>query len=71
VPNVAEDFAGIWNEEGGEFAIVSPGADDGLLVDFLGVPVEIQIDLGNIGLRVVQADVALALLLGIVKRMGV
>ena len=33
--------------------------------------VEVEIDSRNVGLRAIEADVALALLLGIVKRMGV
>src|SRR5712691_8951734 len=71
VPDVVQDRAGVADQEGREFSIVIPGAGDGLFVDFLAFFVEEERDGWNISLRAVEADVALALLLGIVERMGV
>src|SRR6267143_6341782 len=48
-----------------------PGAGDGLLVDGAGGGVEEKGFGRDVGLRAVESDVALALLLGIVKGMGV
>src|SRR5882762_218244 len=71
VPNVVEDGAGVADEESGKLAIVVPGAGDSLYIDFAALLVEVEIDGRDVGLRAVQADVALALLLGIVKGMRV
>src|SRR5216684_6196605 len=71
VPNVAEDFAGVGDEEGGKFAVILPGAGDGLFVDGAGGGVEEERSARDVGLRAVEAHVALALLLGIVEGMRV
>ncbi len=71
VPDVVEDGAGVADEKSGEFAIGIPGAGDGVFVDLFALFVEEKRDGRDVGLRAVEADVALALLLGIVKRMGV
>src|SRR5947207_3003790 len=71
VPDVVEDVARVANQKRGKLAVVIPGAGNGLLVDFFAFFAEEKRDRWNIGLRAVQADVALALLLGIVKRMRV
>jgi len=71
VPDVVEDVAGVADQKRREFAIVIPGAGDGGFVNFFAFFVEEEGDLRNVGLSAVEADVALALLLGIVKRVGV
>jgi hypothetical protein len=75
VPDVGEDGAGVVDEEGGELAVVVPGADDGLFVDGAMLLIEeeggLWAALWDVSLRAIEADVALALLFGIVKRMGV
>ena len=71
VPNLVEDGASVADEQSGKLAIVIPSAGDGLFVDFAALLVEVEIDGRNVGLRAVQANVALALLLGIVKGMRV
>src|SRR5207249_9292467 len=71
VPDVVEDGAGVSNQKGGKFAVVIPGASDGLFVYFAALLVEVEIDGRYIGLRAVEAHIALALLLGIVKGMRV
>src|SRR5260370_40651215 len=71
VPDVAEDFAGVGHEERGEFTVILPGAGDGVLVDGAAGGVEEKRFGRDVGLRAVEADVALALLLGIVEGMRV
>ena len=75
MPDIGEDGAGVVDEESGELAVIVPGADDGLFVDVAMLLVEkeggLRAALRNVGLRAVEADVALALLLGIVERVGV
>ena len=71
MPNVEKDFAGLRKKERGKFAIVRPGAGDGSFVDGAGFGVEEERDRGDVGLGTVHADITLALLLGIVERMGV
>jgi hypothetical protein len=71
VPDFVEDVAGVGNEKRGEFAIVIPRAGDGVFVDLAGCFVKEERGWRNISLCAVEADVALALLLGIVERMGV
>src|SRR4029077_16957083 len=71
VPNVREDFAGVGNQEGRELAIVLPGAGDGLFVDRAAGGVEEKRLRRDVGLRAIQADVALALLLRIIEGMRV
>jgi hypothetical protein len=71
MPDVAENLARVGNQERGEFAVMLPAASDGLLVDRAAGGVEEKRLRRNIGLRAIEADVALALLLGIVKRMRV
>ena len=71
VPDVAEDGAGVGNEERGKLPIVGPGLGNGALVNLARGFVEEKRKRRNVGLGTVEADVALALLLGIVKRMRV
>src|ERR1035437_5315637 len=71
MPDVVEDFARVADEQRGEFAVGVPGAHDGLLIDGAAAGVEKKRRAGNEGLHFVHADIALALLLGIVKRMRV
>ena len=71
VPDITEDFARIGDEEGGEFAVILPGAGDGVFVDGAAGGVEEKRLGRDVGLRAVEADVALALLLGIVEGVGV
>jgi len=70
-PNISEDGAGIGDENCREFAVVIPGAGDGLFVDILGGLVEIKINGGNVSLHAIHADVALTLLFGVVERVCV
>src|SRR5260370_19743356 len=65
--DVVENGAGVGDEKRREFAIVIPSAGDGGLVDFLTLFVEEEGRGRDVGLRAVEADVALALLLGIIK----
>ena len=55
----------------GKFAIVRPGAGDGAFVDGAGFGVEEKRELRDVGLGAIHADVALALLFGIVEGMRV
>ena len=52
-------------------AIVGPRAGDDGFVDLAGAFIEEERDGGNVGLGAIETDVALALLFGIVKGMGV
>jgi len=67
VPDVVEDVACVADQQSGEFAIIIPGAGDGAFVNFLAFFVEEKRNGRDEGLRAVEADVALALLLGIVE----
>ena len=71
LPDVAEDGARVVEKKRGEFAVVVPGASDCVFVDFFDGFVEIEIDGRNVGLNAIHSDVALALLLGIIKRVRV
>ena len=71
VPDVVEDGAGVGDQERREFAIIVPGASDGGFVDFFALFIEEERGGRNVSLRAVEADVALALLLGIVEGMRV
>ena len=71
VPDIAENGASVADQKSGKLAIVVPCLDDRLFVDFFAGFVEIEIHGGNVGLDAVHANVALALLLGIVERMRV
>ena len=71
VPDVEKDFAGLRKKERRKFAIVGPSTGDGAFVDGAGFGVEEERDRGDVGLGTVHADITLALLLGIVERMGV
>ena len=71
VPDVAKDGAGVVHEEKREFAVGVPGAGDGLFVDGAMSVVEKEGRVGDVGLRAIEADVALTLLLGIVEGVGV
>ena len=70
VPDVAEDSACVIDEEEREFAVGVPGTGDGLFVDGAMSVIEKQRGGRDIGLRAIQADIALALLLGIIERVG-
>ncbi len=69
VPDVIENGAGVSDQKRGKLTVVIPGAGDGGLVDFLRFFVEEKGGRWDEGMRAVEADVALALLLGIVKGM--
>src|SRR5215475_1696492 len=71
MPDVVEDVACVSDQKSGKLAIVIPGACDRLLVDFFALFIEEKRDGRDVGLRAVEADVALALLLGIIERMRV
>jgi hypothetical protein len=71
VPDIEKDFAGLWEEERGEFAVIRPGAGDGAFIDGAGFGVEEKRERGNVGVRAIHADVALRLLFGIVEGMSV
>ncbi len=71
MPDIVENGAGVGDEKRREFAVVIPGAGDGSFVNFLAFCVEEKRGGRDIGLGAVEADVALALLLGIVERMRV
>ena len=67
VPDVVEDVARVADQESGEFAIVIPGAGDGAFIGFLALFVEEKRNRRDVGLRAVETNVALALLLRIVE----
>src|SRR6267378_113218 len=71
VPDVIQNGAGVGDQKRRELAVVVPGAGDGGFIDFLTPFVEEKRSGRNVGLRAVEADVTLALLLGIVERMRV
>ena len=71
VPDVVENFSGVANQERGKFAIVVPGAGDGAFINFLAFFIEEERNGRNVGVGAIEADITLALLLGIVERMGV
>src|SRR5438270_11906307 len=71
VPDVVEDFARVAYEESGKLTIVVPGASDRAFVKFFAFFVEEERDGWHVGLGAIEADVALALLLGIIKGMRV
>src|SRR5579863_676525 len=71
VPDVVENIARIVNENGGEFPIVSPGASNRSFVNLARGLVEEKRRGRDVSLGAIQADVSLALLLRIVKRMSV
>ena len=71
VPDAAQYFAGVGDEQRGELAVVIPRARDGSFVNFLAAFIKKQRNRRNVGVRAIQADVSLALLLGIVERMRV
>jgi hypothetical protein len=71
VPDVAENIARVWREQSREFAIESPCARQRIFIDIPGTLVEEERDRWNVGLGAIEADVALALLLGIVEGMRV
>ncbi len=63
-------FTGVGDEQRGEFAIVSPGTDDGVFVDAPRGFIEEERSLRDVRVGLVKSDVTLALLLGIVEGMG-
>ena len=71
VPDVAKDGPCIVDQKQRKFAVGRPGAGDGLFVDGAVSVVEEKGRVWDVGLRAIQADVALALLLGIVERVSV
>src|SRR5258708_6913195 len=71
VPNVVEDGTRVTEQESGEFAIVIPSPGDGAFVNLFALCVEEERGGRDVGLGTVEANVALALLFGIVKGMSV
>src|SRR6266567_6863 len=71
VPNVVKDGTRVTEQESGEFAIVIPGAGYGAFVNLFALCIEEEGNGRDEGLRAVEANVALALLFGIVKGMRV
>ena len=71
VPYVAQDRARRRLHHPRQLAIVFPPSRDCFLVDGALLNAELRARRGNVGLRAVQPHVALALLLGIVKRVRV
>ena len=71
VPDVAENVAGVGSQQSGDLAVESPSADQRVFVNVPRGFVEEERDRRNVGLGAIETDVALALLLGIVKRMRV
>ena len=71
MPNVEKDFAGLRKKKRRKFAVIRPGAGDSPFIDAAGFGVEEERNRGDVGLGTVHADITLALLLGIVERMGV
>ena len=71
VPYVEKNFTGLRKKERRQLAIEGPSASDGPFINGAGFGVEKEGDRRNVGLRAIHADVALALLLGIVERMSV
>jgi len=71
VPDVEKDFAGLRKKKRRKFAVIRPGAGDSPFIDAAGFGVEEERNRGDVGLGTVHADITLALLLGIVERMGV
>ena len=70
MPNVGEDSARLGFENLGELAIIRPGAGDGLLVNGALDRAEEIVFGRNVSLGAIQANVTLALLLGIIERMS-
>ena len=71
VPDVVENVACVADQERRKFAIVVPGPGDGAFVDFLAFFIEEERNGRNVGVGAIEADITLALLLGIVERMRV
>src|SRR5271154_149850 len=71
MPYVAENRSRRRLEHARQLAVVIPCPRDGLFVDRAFVRTKFRVCRGNIGLRAVEPDVPLALLLGIVERMRV
>lgn len=71
VPDVVQNAASITEQERRKFAVVIPCASDGAFVNFFALFIEEKRNRRDVGLRAIEADVALALLLGIVKGMRV
>ena len=71
MPDVVENVSGVTDQKGGQLTIVVPGTRDRAFIDFLAFFIEEERDGRHISLGAVEADVALALLLGIVERMRV
>src|SRR6266850_833029 len=71
VPDVVQNVTGVADQKRGKFAIAVPGAGDGAFVDFLALFIEEKRHGRHVSLGAVEADVALALLLGVVKGMRV
>ena len=71
VPEVVENVACVRDENGRKLAIIVPGAGDGVFVDLARGFVEEERRRRDVGLRPVETNVTLALLLGIVERVSV
>ncbi len=71
VPDVGQNIARVGGEKGGELSIAGPGTGQRVFIDVARGFVEKKRDRRDIGLGAIEADVALALLLGIVEGMRV
>src|SRR5712692_7468783 len=71
MPDVGEDGVGARLEQRSQLAVIIPGAGHGACVDSALGGTEAGTLGWDVGLRVIQADVALALLLGVVERVRV
>src|SRR5262249_23498713 len=71
VPDVVKNCARVGDQQSGKLAIVGPPLRDGVLVYGARSRVEIQVHRRDVSLSAIEANVALALLLGIVEGMRV
>src|SRR5229473_2725914 len=67
MPDVVQNGAGIRDQDRGELTVISPSPGDGLLVGEFGFLIEEKRKGRHVSLRAIEADIALALLLGIVE----
>src|SRR5207302_2606590 len=68
IPNLGEDASRVIFQQGCQLTIGAPGASDGAREDFSFRCAESAAQRRNIGMRSVQPNVALALLLRVIKR---
>src|ERR1700757_4638496 len=71
VPDVVQDRSCLTDQQSRKLTVVSPGAGHGRLVDCPRALVEKERYRRNIGLSALHAHIALALLFGVVERVGV